>query len=80
MQYRADGKFSGNGTGPQGGAWGIFGTWKVDDEGTLCGEYTISFSAQKGSARGSFYVKGDHCFYATGATNESPVLKRTIVK
>jgi hypothetical protein len=80
MQYKADGTFSGNGTGPQGGAWGIFGTWAVDAEGTLCGEYQITSALQKNKSCGAFYVKDDKYYYATGATSDSAVLKRTIVK
>ena len=80
-QYKADGSFSGNLQNSEGWRTGVVGTWRVDDGGKLCAEWTLAKNSKRFTGCGFLYAKADQLYYAESDSDKSaPIYKRVIKK
>lgn len=80
VTYKANGTLSGNVISSGGKNIGVFGTWAVDDSGTMCSALTVPGQNTQPTAGNcaSYYKNGDQ-YYVSFADSER-VWTRTITK
>ena len=79
--FKADGSYSGNGQGSRGKAWGLIGTWTVDDSGKVCTEYTLSGAGGKDTYCYFYFVASNEYYWSESDSDRgSRIVKRTIKK
>lgn len=76
--YKPNGSYTGSFQSAQGSTGGMFGTWKVNDDGKVCVELTSSFSG-RGTTCGYYYKAGDALYFSGSDTDRSAsVFKRGV--
>jgi len=77
--YKADGSFSGNLQNSEGWKSGAVGTWKVDDGGKLCSEWTLTVNSKRFQGCGFIYAKANDYYYVESDSDRAaPIYKRVI--
>jgi len=78
--YTADGKFSGNLRALDGMTTGTVGTWKVDDSGRLCAEWTLVKNSKRFKGCGFLYAKADQYYYVESDSDRSAKIYKQVIK
>lgn len=83
LELKADGSMTGNVSNPnaRGSGGGIFGTWKVERDGRMCSERTISgYGSRSQVTCGVWYKLGSDYYVSDDSEETTPAFTRTIKK
>jgi len=78
--YKPDGSFSGNLGNSEGWTTGTVGTWKVDDSGRLCAEWTLVKNSKRFKGCGFLYAKADQYYYVESDSDRSAKIYKQVIK
>lgn len=78
--YKPDGYFSGNLMAADGTRFGVVGTWKVDESGKLCSEWTLTQNSKRFSGCGFLYANADQLYYVESDSDKSAKIYKRVIK
>ena len=78
--YKPDGSFSGNLRNSDGWTSGTVGTWKVDDGGRLCSEWTLTKNSKRFKGCGFLYAQSNQYYYVESDSDRGAKIYKYVIK